>query len=106
MTGQSGGHLAEKAAEAHNVFEPIPLHPYFAARIEGLDLRMPFTSSQIAAFEAAMDRYGVLVIPNQKLSDEEQVRFAEQFGRVEDTPTLVDQGRRRLANMKINDIST
>jgi alpha-ketoglutarate-dependent 2,4-dichlorophenoxyacetate dioxygenase len=52
-----------------------------------------------------MDRYGVLVIPNQKLGDEEQVRFAEQFGRVEDTPTLVDQGRRRLANMKINDIS-
>ena len=105
MTGQSGGHLAAKAAEAHGVFEPIPLHPYFAARIEGLDLRVPFTSSQIAAFEAAMDRYGVLVIPNQKLSDEEQVRFAEQFGRVEDTPTLVDQGRRRLANMKINDIS-
>ena len=52
-----------------------------------------------------MDRYGVLVIPNQKFSDEEQVRFAEQFGRVEDTPTLVDQGRRRIANMKINDIS-
>ena len=36
---------------------------------------------------------------------QEQVGFAEQFGRVEDTPTLVDQGRRRLANMKINDIS-
>ena len=103
MTGQTGGKFASKAAEG--AFAPIPLNTHFAARIDGLDLRVPFTPNQIAAFEAAMDRYGVLVIPNQKFTDEEQVRFAEQFGRVEDTPTLVDQGRRRLANMKINDIS-
>ncbi len=54
---------------------------------------MPFTRAQIAAFAAAIDRFGVLVIPSQKLTDEQQVRFAEQFGRVEDTPTLVDQER-------------
>jgi alpha-ketoglutarate-dependent 2,4-dichlorophenoxyacetate dioxygenase len=104
MTPQSSGHSAAKAA-ADSAFAPIPLNPHFAARVEGLDVRVPFTPSQIAAFEAAMDRYAVLVIPGQKFTDEEQVRFAEQFGRVEDTPTLVDQGRRRLANMKINDIS-
>src|SRR5206468_8847508 len=31
--------------------------------------------------------------------------FAQQFGRIEETPTLVDQERRRLPNMQINDIS-
>ena len=41
MTGQSGGHLAAKAAEAHGVFEPIPLHPYFAARIEDIVIARP-----------------------------------------------------------------
>jgi alpha-ketoglutarate-dependent 2,4-dichlorophenoxyacetate dioxygenase len=84
---------------------PIPVHTYFGARIEGLDLRKPFTPDQIEAFRSTMDHYGILVIPGQDLTDEEQVAFAEQFGVVEDTPTLVDQERRRIANMKINDIS-
>jgi alpha-ketoglutarate-dependent 2,4-dichlorophenoxyacetate dioxygenase len=104
MTAQTG-QRAEQAATANSVFEPIPLNVHFAARIEGLDLRVPFTPSRIAAFAATIDRFGVLVIPGQKLTDDEQVRFAEQFGRVEDTPTLVDQDRRRLANAKLNDIS-
>jgi alpha-ketoglutarate-dependent 2,4-dichlorophenoxyacetate dioxygenase len=106
MTGTASGGLAHTAPAPRNgSFEPIALNPHFAARIEGLDLRMPFTAQQVADFEAAMDRFGVLVIPGQTFDDDEQVRFAEQFGRVEDTPTLVDQERRRLANMKINDIS-
>ena len=99
MTGRS------QRTAARGGFEPIALNTYFAARIDGLDLRVPFTADQVAAFAAAIDRFGVIVVPNQTFTDEEQVRFAEQFGRVEDTPTLVDQGRRRLANMKINDIS-
>ena len=103
MTGPSLGRSAPQSASS--AFEPIPLNPHFAARVEGLDLRVPFTPEQVDAFAATIDRFGVLVIPGQKLTDEEQVRFAEQFGRVEDTPTLVDQERRRLANMKINDIS-
>jgi alpha-ketoglutarate-dependent 2,4-dichlorophenoxyacetate dioxygenase len=104
MTAQASGGLAQ-AAPPQTFFEPIPLNAHFAARIEGLDVRKPFSAGEIAAFEAAMDRFAVVVIPGQTLDDEQQVRFAEQFGRVEDTPTLVDQERRRLANMKINDIS-
>ncbi len=86
-------------------FKVTQVGTYFAGRIDGLDLRKPFTPAQIAGFRAAMDKYAVLVIPGQSFNDEEQVAFAEQFGVVEDTPTLVDQERRRLANMKINDIS-
>ena len=83
-----------------------PLTPYFGGRVESpVDLRKPFTPGQIDAFRAAMDRCAILVVPGQLLTDEDQVRFAEQFGEIEATPTLVDQERRRLANMKINDIS-
>ncbi|HVY86947.1 MAG TPA: TauD/TfdA family dioxygenase [Caulobacterales bacterium] len=107
MSASASGRLMQKAPapDALGGREPTPLNLYFGARIEGLDLRKPFTPEQIDAFRAAMDRYAVLVIPDQQLSDEDQVRFAEQFGHIEDTPTLVDQERRRLANMKINDIS-
>ncbi|MGV3769697.1 MAG: TauD/TfdA dioxygenase family protein [Sphingobium phenoxybenzoativorans] len=82
-----------------------PLHPHFAARAEGIDLRNPLTEAQKKAVKAAMDEYAVVVFPGQMMSDEEQAAFAEQFGEIEETPTLVDQSRRRIANMKINDIS-
>ncbi len=82
-----------------------PLHPLFAARCEGLDLRQPLTPAQAEAVETAMDRYAVLVFPNQPLDDEQQLRFGLNFGPVEDVPSLVDQDRRRLPDNKINDIS-
>jgi alpha-ketoglutarate-dependent 2,4-dichlorophenoxyacetate dioxygenase len=92
-------------ANEDEVLKCTPVHPHFAARAEGVDLRKPLADQQKAAVKAAMDKYGVVVFPGQMMSDEEQAAFAEQFGEIEDTPTLVDQERRRIANMKINDIS-
>jgi len=83
-----------------------PLHPLFAARVEGLDLARPLPPETVRAIEAAMDRYAVLVFPGQHgLDDEAQLAFGRNFGEVEETPTLVDQERRRLPNNRINDIS-
>ena len=89
----------------NSVLTCTPIHPHFAARAEGLDLRQPLTEEQRSAVKDAMDKYGVVVFPGQLMSDDEQAAFAMQFGEIEDTPTLVDQERRRLPNMKINDIS-
>lgn len=81
------------------------IHPLFGARVEGIDLSAPLAPEQIDQVRAAMDHYGVLVFPDQSLTDERQADFARQFGTIEATPTLVDQERRRLPNMQINDIS-
>ena len=82
-----------------------PLHPLFAARAEGLDLRHPLNAAQVAAITAAMDHYAVLVFPGQHFEGDQQLAFGRHFGEVEDVPTLVDQGRRRLADNRVNDIS-
>jgi alpha-ketoglutarate-dependent 2,4-dichlorophenoxyacetate dioxygenase len=82
-----------------------PLHPGFAARVEGLDLCRPLRPEQVAAVTAAMDRHAVLVFPDQPFVDDQQLAFGRQFGQVEETPTLVDQARRRLADNQVNDIS-
>jgi alpha-ketoglutarate-dependent 2,4-dichlorophenoxyacetate dioxygenase len=82
-----------------------PLHPLFAARAEGLDLRLPLNAAEVAAITAAMDRYAVLVFPGQHFEGDQQLAFGRHFGEVEDVPTLVDQGRRRLADNRVNDIS-
>jgi alpha-ketoglutarate-dependent 2,4-dichlorophenoxyacetate dioxygenase len=91
--------------ESSDVLNLTPVHPLFGARATGLDLRKPLTAEQKREVKAAMDRYAIVVFPDQLMSDEEHASFAEQFGEIEDTPTLVDQSRRRLANMRINDIS-
>jgi alpha-ketoglutarate-dependent 2,4-dichlorophenoxyacetate dioxygenase len=52
-----------------------------------------------------MDRYAVLVFPGQHFEGDQQLAFGRHFGEVEDVPTLVDQGRRRLADNRVNDIS-
>ncbi|MCK8787661.1 TauD/TfdA family dioxygenase [Roseomonas sp. NAR14] len=101
IVGAAGGQAAGERAD-----HPLtPLTPVFAARMDGFDLRRPLTAAEAAAIEAAMDRYAVLVFPGQQLDDEQQLAFGSNFGPVEDTPTLVDQERRRLATARINDIS-
>lgn len=82
-----------------------PVTDGFAARVEGLDLSKPLDPATVDAIVAAMDQYAVLVFPGQTFDDEQQLEFGRYFGEIEDTPTLVDQGRRRIATAKINDIS-
>ena len=38
-----------------------PLHPLFAAEAGGVDIKSPLDPATIAAIDAAMDRYAVLV---------------------------------------------
>ena len=60
-----------------------PIRPDFAAKVSGLDLRMKILGADVATIEAAMDRYGVLVFPDQRISDEEQLTFTKNFGEIE-----------------------
>src|SRR5579883_2074200 len=46
--------------------------------------RAPLTPQQVAAIEAGMDRYAVLVFRDQDLSDEQQIAFSRHFGALED----------------------
>ena len=60
----------------------IPLHPLFAARIHGVDIRQPLDAAWI---RDALDRWSVLVFPGQTITDEAQVAFSEIFGPLETT---------------------
>ena len=82
-----------------------PLTPVFGGRVEGMDLCRPLSAAEVAAIDAAMDEYAVLVFPGQRFTDEQQFAFGAQFGTVEDVATAVDQERLRLAIRQINDIS-
>ncbi len=61
------------------------LTPNFAGEVSGIDLTQPVTSEQVAAIEAGMDRYAVLVFHDQRFTDEQQKAFSANFGALEHT---------------------
>ncbi len=60
-----------------------PLHPVIGGEVDGVDLRQPLSEKDVAAINAGMDRYAVLVFHGQDLSDEEQIAFSRNFGELE-----------------------
>ncbi|HEY6439247.1 MAG TPA: TauD/TfdA family dioxygenase [Acetobacteraceae bacterium] len=63
------------------------LHPAFAAEASGIDCGKALGAADVAAVEAGMDRYAVLVFPDQKLTDEQQIAFTRHFGELENYAT-------------------
>ncbi|WIM12258.1 TauD/TfdA family dioxygenase [Enhydrobacter sp.] len=61
-----------------------PLTPHIGARMTGIDVRRPLTSAEVGAIEAAMDKYAVLVLPGQDITDEQQLAFSRNFGPLEE----------------------
>src|SRR2546426_6990137 len=60
------------------------IHPVFVGEVSGIDISRPLSRDEIAAVEAGMDRYAVLVFHDQKLIDEQQMAFSRNFGPLED----------------------
>jgi alpha-ketoglutarate-dependent 2,4-dichlorophenoxyacetate dioxygenase len=87
-----------------NTLTARALHPVFAAEIRGLDLRKPLTTDIAAAIEKAVDQYAVVVFRDQQIDGDQQIAFAENFGTIEPTRTMVGVEKDRL-KPGLNDIS-
>ena len=61
-----------------------PLTPHIGGRLTGIDTTRPLTAAEIAAIDAGMDKYAVLVLPGQNLTDEQQLAFSRNFGPLEE----------------------
>jgi alpha-ketoglutarate-dependent 2,4-dichlorophenoxyacetate dioxygenase len=64
-----------------------PLHPVFVGEVAGVDCRAPLGRDQVAAIEAGMDEFAVLVFRDQDLSDAQQLGFTRHFGELENYAT-------------------
>src|SRR6201994_4840102 len=83
------------------------IHPDFVGEVSAIDISLHLSSDQVAAIEAGMDRYAVLVFRDQALTDEQQCGYSRNFGELEET--LIGQmskpGERRLGPVEMGDIS-
>jgi alpha-ketoglutarate-dependent 2,4-dichlorophenoxyacetate dioxygenase len=83
-----------------------PLQERFAAEVTGVDLRALQDPAELAAIREAMDRFAVLVFRAQRLSDADQLAFAERFdGKLHTKTGSAVLGRNRFGNEALTDIS-
>jgi alpha-ketoglutarate-dependent 2,4-dichlorophenoxyacetate dioxygenase len=59
------------------------IHPVFVGEVSGADLSKPLSTADVAAIEAGMDRYAVLVFRDQNITDDQQMAFTKNFGEIE-----------------------
>jgi alpha-ketoglutarate-dependent 2,4-dichlorophenoxyacetate dioxygenase len=78
----------------------------FAGEVTGIDLTQPLSAAQVAAIEAGMDRFAVLVFHDQRFDDETQMAFSRNFGELEVSSLgeMSKPGERRL-KLEMADIS-
>lgn len=84
-----------------------PVTPDFVAEIAGLDLAQPLRPADRDAIEAAINRYAIVVFHDQKLSDDQQLAFARNFGPIHSPAQKARHTgiKHRLASNEIADIS-
>jgi alpha-ketoglutarate-dependent 2,4-dichlorophenoxyacetate dioxygenase len=85
--------------------ETYALHPGFAAEAVFRDLSRPPGGDAIAAIQAAIDTYPVLVFHDQHLTDVQLRDFAARFGPLEIGRYAAGPGSKRLEIPQIGDIS-
>jgi alpha-ketoglutarate-dependent 2,4-dichlorophenoxyacetate dioxygenase len=84
-----------------------PLNPDFAGEVAGIDCRRPLDPVEVAAIEAGMDRYAVLVFHDQPLSDAQQLAVTRHFGALENyaTPGHIRRAQEQRLGPGIADFS-
>jgi len=82
-----------------------PLHPVFAAEASGIDITRALSERDVAAINAGMNRYAVLVFRGQPLSTQQQLDFATSFGPLDIGLKRVLQRKERMPDERLIDIS-
>ena len=82
------------------------IHPVFVGEVTGIDISKPLARDEVAALEAGMDRYAVLVYPDQRITDDQQMAFARNFGQLENSRGgNITRAQDRRLDSGMNDVS-
>ena len=80
-------------------------HPLLAARVRGVHIRQGITPADAAAIEQLIARYPVLIFPDQRIDDDQQMAFSRHFGPLQVAVSYATRpGEHRLA-AAITDVS-
>jgi taurine dioxygenase len=94
---------AERSPTPHPPLATHPLSPALGLEVLGVDLRNPIGTELAAQLEDAWHRGLVILLRNQDLTEEDEVRFAECFGELAKTLNVHATGK-HPATMLISNI--
>ena len=82
------------------------IHPVFVGEVSEVDITRPLSATEVAGIDAGMNEHAVLVFHDQPLTDEQQMAFTVNFGRIEDARggNITRPEERRL-EVGMNDVS-
>ena len=82
------------------------IHPVFVGEVSDIDITRALAPDEVAAIDAGMNEHAVLVFHDQKLTDEQQMAFTVNFGRLENAKggNITKPEDRRLQT-GMNDVS-
>ena len=63
-----------------------PLHDKFGAECSGIDFSKPIPEEILDEVRENLGKYGLLVFRNTGMSDEEYIKWADNFGELADSP--------------------
>ena len=74
--------------------EPISLElPNFAGLVSGISVANGISKEDATEIENGMNHFAVLILRNQKITDEQQCFFSEYFGPLEQATGDIDQSK-------------
>lgn len=82
-----------------------PLGTDFVAEVADVDLSRPLSGADLDAIKRAFWKYAVLVFPDQSLSDDQHLAFAEHFGPLETSIGVYRTDVTPRARSELSDIS-
>ena len=82
-----------------------PVTPRFAAEIGDVDLSGPIAPPDLQAIKDAFAKYAVLIFPDQQLSQDQHLDFAQHFGPLETTIALHRKDTQLRVRKEFADVS-
>ena len=84
-----------------------PIGDGFVAKVTGVDLRNDLIREEVSQIEAGIDKYAVLVFPDQDINDVQQRDFSRNFGVLErpgNNSSLKKESDNRLKHPEMADV--
>ncbi|MEE1878186.1 TauD/TfdA dioxygenase family protein [Altererythrobacter litoralis] len=78
--------IADKTTLDTGTLDVLPMTPAIGAEILNIDLGAPDIGARVPEIRAALLKYGVIFFRDQKLTQEQHIAFARQFGELEIHP--------------------
>ena len=83
----------------------MPITPGFAAEVGDIDLSRPLAPEEVAAIKQAFWDFGVLVFPDQKLSEQQHLDFASHIGPLETSIFALSKNAKLRIRGELADVS-